>query len=144
VSQFERFFRAVGSIDIDKDDLKRYLEFVNLRIYDMLLAARDTAQANGRDLVEPWDLAITTGLQESIHRFQRLDGGQEVEQLLTTMVTSRPQDVVCSVETEARLPRVGGGLTVALAETLKIMDAKVVNPSTAHWERAFRIFERLL
>jgi hypothetical protein len=36
----------------------------------MLLVARATAEANGRDLVEPRDLPITKGLQESIHGFE--------------------------------------------------------------------------
>jgi hypothetical protein len=113
-------------------------------VYDLLIVAGATAEANGRDLVEPQDLPITKGLQESIHRYERVDGGQEIERLLTTMVTWRPHDVVCSVDTEARLPRVVGGLSMALAQTFRVIDGKVVNPSTAHWERAFEIFDRLL
>ena len=65
-TKFERFFRAAGSVDVDRDDIKRYLDFVNDAIYDLLLMAQATAKANARDVIEPWDLPITKGLQESI------------------------------------------------------------------------------
>lgn len=29
VAEFERFFRAAASLDVDKNDLKRYSDFVN-------------------------------------------------------------------------------------------------------------------
>jgi len=35
-------------------------------------------------------------------------------------------------------------LSVALAATFKIMDPKLKNPQTTHWERTFEIFDRLL
>jgi hypothetical protein len=35
-------------------------------------------------------------------------------------------------------------LGVALARSFKIIDPKMVNPSSDHWERAFRLFELLL
>ena len=71
VSRFERFFRAAASLDVDKNDLKRYSDFVDGKLYDLLLVAQAAAKANDRDIVELWDLPITKGLQESIHRFRR-------------------------------------------------------------------------
>ncbi len=73
VTKFERFFRATAALDVDKDDLKRYSDFVNQQIYDLLLIGQATAKANARDIIEPSDLPITTGLQESIHRFREID-----------------------------------------------------------------------
>jgi Domain of unknown function (DUF1931) len=37
VSEFERFFREAASLDIDKDDLRRYNDFVNRKVYDLLV-----------------------------------------------------------------------------------------------------------
>jgi hypothetical protein len=37
-----------------------------------------------------------------------------------------------------------GGLSVALARTFKVLDPDLKNPSSRHWERAFRIFDLLL
>jgi hypothetical protein len=48
------------------------------------------------------------------------------------------------VETESRLPRVAGGLSVAVARSLKIIDPDLRNPSSRHWERAFRLFDLLM
>ena len=49
-----------------------------------------------------------------------------------------------SAETEARLPAVAGGLSVALAQSFRILDSRLKNPQSAHWERVFRLFELLL
>jgi hypothetical protein len=64
-TKFERFFRAAGGVSVDRDDIKRYLDFVNDAIYDLLLVGQATAKANARDIIEPWDLPVTKGLQES-------------------------------------------------------------------------------
>jgi hypothetical protein len=59
VAKFERFFRIAAGLDVDKQDLKRYSDFVNQKIYDLLLRAHAAAKANGRIIVEPFDLPIT-------------------------------------------------------------------------------------
>ena len=63
--KFERLFRAAGGVSVDRHDVGRYLDFVNDAIYDLLVMAQATAKANVRDVIEPWDLPITKGLQES-------------------------------------------------------------------------------
>ena len=42
---------AAGSLDVDRNDVKRYLSFVNQAIYDLLLAGQATAKANARDII---------------------------------------------------------------------------------------------
>jgi hypothetical protein len=37
-----------------------------------------------------------------------------------------------------------GGLSVALAQTFRIIDPGLKNPQTEQWERAFRVFNLLL
>jgi hypothetical protein len=60
-------------------------------------------------------------------------------------IATRPQlDLATSSETDAELPRVAGGLSVALAHTFKIIDPTLKNPQTEHWDRSFRLFDLLL
>jgi hypothetical protein len=66
VVRFERFFRLAADLDVDKDDLKRFSDFVEHKLYDLLLMGQATASANLRDLVEPYDLPTTKGFQENI------------------------------------------------------------------------------
>jgi hypothetical protein len=47
VAKFKRFFRISAGLDVDKQDLKRHSDFINQKIYDLLLRAVATATANG-------------------------------------------------------------------------------------------------
>jgi Domain of unknown function (DUF1931) len=144
VSNFERFFRAAASLDVDKDDLRRYEDFVNRKVRDLLLIGRAAARANGRDVIEPWDLPITKGLQETIHDFRGMDEAAEVRPMLEQIVAIPPQELAYSEETEGRLPEIAGGLSLALARAFKIIEPRLKNPQTEHWERAYRVFDLLL
>ena len=144
VIQFERFFRVAAGLDVDKSDLKRYSDFVNHKIYDLLLRGEAAAKANGRDVIEPFDLPITKGLQESMHAFRKLEEAIALQPVLDALMARPPLNLACSVETEARLSEVAGGLSLALARTFKIIDPDLKNPRSEHWERSFRIFDLLL
>jgi hypothetical protein len=117
ISTFERFFRAAASLDVDKDDLRRYSDFVNQKTYDMLIMGQATAKANGRDIIEPFDLPVTKGLQETIQDFERLDQEIALTPILEYLASRPPLDLAYSEGTEARLPKIVGGLSVALART---------------------------
>jgi hypothetical protein len=56
---FERFFRSVASIKIDKNDVRRFREFVDEQIDDIAIAGRNSAKWNGRDVIVAQDLPIT-------------------------------------------------------------------------------------
>jgi hypothetical protein len=144
VAKFERFFRLAAGLDVDKSDLKRYSTFVNDKIYDLLLRAQAAAKANGRDVIEPHDLPITKGLQERIHEFRRIDEQIELQPILDHLAALPPLDLAYSTETEARLPAIAGGISVALARTFKVIDPDLPNPQTEHWESVLRIFDLLL
>lgn len=144
VTKFERFFRAAAELDVGKQDLKRYSDFVNHKIHDLLLRGEAAAKANGRDIVDPQDLPITKGLQECIHTFKKLEGEIEVEFILEHITASPPLDLALRDVTEAMLPEIAGGLSVALARAFKIIDPKTKNPASEDWERAFQIFNLLL
>jgi hypothetical protein len=144
VAKFERFFRVAASLDVDKNDLKRYSDFVNQKLYDLLLISQAAAKANNRDIIEPFDLPITKGLQESIHAFRNIDEEIELQPILDELTKRPPLDLGYSEETEARLPSIIGGLSVALAHAFKIVDPDLKNPATEQWERTFRIFNLLV
>jgi hypothetical protein len=144
IAKFERFFRLAADLDVDKSDLKRYSDFVNDKLYDLLLRAQAAAKANGRDVIEPHDLPITKGLQERIHEFRRIDEQIELQPILDQLAARPPLDLAYSEETEARFPEIAGGISVALAHTFKVIDPDLKNPQTAHWQGMLRIFDLLL
>lgn len=53
-------------------------------------------------------------------------------------------DLPYSEETEARLPVIAGGLSLAIARAFQIIDPQLKHPATEEWERAFQIFDLLL
>jgi hypothetical protein len=144
IPNFERFFREAASLDVDKDDIKRVDEFVRHEIADLLTIGEAHAKANDRDIIEPWDLPVTKGLQETVHRFRRLDDDVELEPILERKAVWPQLEIEISEETRDRLPELAGGLTMALAQSFTLIDPNVKNPQTWQWERAFRLFDLLL
>ncbi len=142
--QIERFFRVAAGLDLDKEDIRRYYDFVDEKVSDLLLTAQHTARANERVRVEPRDLPITKGLQENIHDFRKLDIDIGLEAILTQSVAEPQMDLPYSEETERRLPDIAGGLTLAIVRTFKILDPDLKHPATQEWERAFRVFNQLM
>jgi hypothetical protein len=144
VAPFQHFFREAANLDVDKADLKRYQEFVRDKIADLLTIAEARASADDRDVIESRDLPITKGLQESIHRFRKLDVGAEVRPMLEEIATRPQLDLAVAVDVDELLPEVAGGLSLALGQTFGLIDPSVRNPATEQWERAFRVFDLLL
>jgi hypothetical protein len=144
VARFERLFRRAGGVDIDKSDLKRYEEFVHRKLHHLLVRAEDVAKWNGRDIIEPFDLPITWGLQESIKTFRELDEDIELQPILERLAGLPALELSYSERTRAELPEIVGGLSVALARAFKILEPELKNPQSVHWERAYRIFDLLL
>jgi hypothetical protein len=143
-TKFERLFREAGQVRVDRDDVKRYLDFVNDVIYDMLLIGQATARANARDIIEPWDPPITAGLQECVHQFGRIDEDIELRPILDSLAARPPLASALSEETQARLPLLFGGISVALARTFHILDAELTAVHTDEWDRAFRVVQILI
>ncbi|MDB5351460.1 MAG: hypothetical protein JWN86_2707 [Planctomycetota bacterium] len=144
IPRFERFFRVVAGLDVDKADIKRFDEFVNQKLYDLLVRGEAVAKSNDRDIIQPQDLPITKGLQECINDFKRIDEEIELQPILDELTRRPPLDLDYSVETEAQFARIVGGLGVAIVRSFKIIDPELKNPMTEHWERSHQIFDLLL
>lgn len=142
--KFQQFFRAAAGLHVDRNDVKRYTDFVDDKIYDLILIGKASAKANLRDVIEPWNLPITKGLQESIHRFEKLDQEIELQSVLDQLTARPPLDMALSEATEQRLPLIAGGLSVALAHTFVTIEPGRKNPGTAEWNVVFDIFHLLL
>lgn len=144
VVKFERFFRAAAGLDVDKSDLKRYSDFLNQKLYHLLLRGQAVAKANARSVIEPFDLPVTRGLQESIHAFRDIDQAIELQPILDALAARPPLDLAYGEETTAQLPAVAGGLSVALARALKLIDPAAKRVHGDQWERALGVFDLLL
>jgi hypothetical protein len=144
VARFERLFRRAAGIDVDKMDLRRYSDFVNHKLYDLLVVGEEAARLNGQDAIEPFHLPITNGLQKCIEEFRTLDEEVELDPILDQLAARPPLDMPYGQELEALFPVIIGGLSVALAHSFKIVDPALKNPSTEHWQRSFQIFDLLL
>jgi hypothetical protein len=144
IPEVSRFFRAAGDVAVDKEDVKRYWDFVDEKVDDLAIAGRDSARWNGRDVIAPQDLPITRGLQEQMREFGRLDEADELRRLLRESLRRPPGDVTFGEETEDVLVEVFGGMSLALARSFRIVDPEVRNPSTDHWDRTFQLFRLLV
>jgi hypothetical protein len=144
VPRFERLFRRAAGIDVDKTDLRRYSDFVNHKLYDLLVVGEEAARLNGQDAIEPFHLPIAHGLQKCIEEFRKLDEEVELEPILDQLAARPPLDVPYGEELEALFPVIVGGLSVALARSFKIVDPTLKNPSREHWRRSFQMFDLLL
>src|SRR3982074_2329891 len=96
VAKFERFFRIAAGLDVDKQDIKRYSDFINQKIYDLLLRAQAAAKANGRAIIEPFDLPITKGLQVAHDQETGLGVHDELRPILDNLTMQPPLDLAAS------------------------------------------------
>jgi hypothetical protein len=144
IPKFERFFREAASVDVDKEDLRRYDEFINRKLYDLLLRGQATAKANDRDVILPHDLPVTKGLQESIHAFRAINEGIELQPILDQLTRLPVLAMEYSDEVRAQLPEVAGGLSVALARCFKIVNPDLKNPMSQDWDKATQLFDLVL
>ena len=143
-SRFQQFFRVSAGLHVDKNDLKRYRDFFNRKLYDMLVTGQTTARENLRDILLPADLPITKGLQQCMHEFQKIDTDIGLLSLLEEMEVVPPTDLALSKETETKLPQVAGGVSVALARTIRILDPGFKAPHSRDWEEAFGVMDLLI
>jgi hypothetical protein len=144
IATFERLFRSTAGLDVDKSDLRRCGDLVDGEVTDLIIRGQAIAKANGRDILQPWDLPVTKGLQECMHVFEKSEAAGELWPVLEQRTSRPPLDVAYSDETKQFLPGLAGGLTVAIGRTMKVVDPELKNPTTDDWERADQLLDLLL
>jgi len=144
VHRLEKMFRQESALALDKSDLERLEGFVRQKVQDLVIRGEANAKANNRDVVEPWDLPVTKGLQETIHRFRMVNAELQLTDYLGGLIALPQTDLAIGDETEARFPEIAGGLCLALSDTFKIIEPDLKNPQTKDWDRAYRLFDLLL
>ena len=110
----------------------------------MLLIGQARAKAEFREVLEPWDLPVTRGLQDRVHEYRTLGAEMDLDPILEYLATRSPLDVVLSKETEDRLAPIVGGMSIALARAFTVIAPRVVRPAPEHWERVRQVFDLLL
>ena len=96
------------------------------------------------DIIRPFDLPITKGLQQCIRAFDEIDQKVELAPILDHLTARPPLGLNYSEEMEHGLARVSGGLSVAVARMFNVTAPNRKNPRTEDWERAIKIFDLLL
>jgi len=84
---------------------------------------KQTAASSSSPSIPP----ITKGLQERIHEFGNIDEPIELKPIIDHLAALPSLDLAYSEETEARIPELAGGISVALARTFKIIDPALKN-----------------
>ncbi len=143
-ARFEELFRRAAELDLDKSDLKRFGDFINQKLYDLLLIGQAVAKANDRNVIELYDLPITKGFQESIHRFRLLDMSLDLEPILDQLASLPALDLDYSFAVREKMPELAGGLAVSLAGTFRILEPDLKNPGSEDWDKAFALFNLIL
>jgi len=144
IHRLEQLFRRAAGLDLDKSDFDRLEDFVRRKVVDLVVRAEANAKANGRDVVQPWDLPVTKGLQETIDQFRLINAELQLTDYLAGLTRLPPTDLAIGDGTEERFSDIAGALCIALAETFRITDKDLKNPTTEDWERVYRLFALLL
>jgi hypothetical protein len=145
-AEFERFFEAAADLEVSGQDLGRYNEFVDRKLYDLLLVGAAHAGAGRREAIEPQDLPVTKGLQESAHAYRKMAEVAGAAGAAGDSGDAGPwtEPGPLLEETTARLPELAGGISVALARALRALDTADRTPTTEDWDLAFELFDLLI
>ncbi len=144
ISKFEKLFRLVGGLDIDKNDIVRLNDFVDKITIRLLETAIKNTSLNSRDVIWMSDLPITEGLEKSVKSFKVIDNDLEVSPILKNNLKIPPLKYEIGTDLLEELPFIQGGIIVSLIKSMKIIDEHKKNPQTEDWKKATDIFETLL
>ena len=136
VAKVEALFRRSAGLDIDeKNKIVLCLDIVESKLHDLLLVGEEKALSNGREEMLVHDLPITKGLRKTIKEFEALNEEIPVEDVAKFVASLPPLKVAYSEELREKLPKVAGGLMVALAKMTKLFSAER-KPSVDEIEKA--------
>ncbi len=141
--KFEALFKNAAGLDMDKSDIKRLYQLVNQKMHDLLQMGVVAAKANGRDIIQLYDLPITKGFQEHLREVRDYDESLNLEPILQQLVSLPPLKLEYSQEVEDALPELTGAITVALARMFKAVNPELKNPKPHDWDKVIDIFNLL-
>ncbi len=144
VAKVEALFRRSAGLDLDdKNKVAFCLDVVESKLHDLLLAGEEVALYNGREVLVMWDLPLTRGLRQTMKEFEALQEEVPVEDVMRFVASLPPLRVAYDPELEQELPKVAGGLMVALAKMTRLFSADRL-PSWEDLERAKRALDLTL
>ncbi len=144
VAKVEALFRRSAGLDLDdKNKVAFCLDVVEAKLHDLLLAGEEVALYNGREVLVMWDLPLTRGLRQTMKEFEALQEEVPVEDVMRFVASLPPLRVAYDPELEQELPKVAGGLMVALAKMTRLFSADRL-PSWEDLERAKRALDLTL
>ncbi len=121
VAKVEALFRRSAGLDLDdKSKIALCLDIVEGKLHDLLLVGEENALSNGREELMVQDLPITKGLRKTIREFEALNEEVPVEDVAKFVASLPPLKVSYTKEIEEELPKIAGGLMVALAKLTKL------------------------
>ncbi len=142
--RLKELLRTGAGLNCDKSDVKRLIDLVSDKLYDLLVIGARNASYNGRDVVMEPDLPLTKGLQETIREFRKLEEEIELQPILDYLASRTRLERPLSEDVEQKLPEIAGGLILVIGRLVKIIDPSVVNPDTAMWERVAQAMDLTL
>jgi hypothetical protein len=144
LAKIESFFRVAAGIDIERGDVARCSTFLRAKIDDLLTGAEVHARMRCHDRIESRDLQLSQSLQGCVSIFERIDEQIEMRTLLGYLASLPRAHLDTSTEAVENLSAVAGGLSVALACSLRIADPDLRKPRTVRWQRALQLVELLV
>lgn len=144
ISKYEKLFKTVGSLDIDKNDIVRLNNFVNKITVRFLKTAIKNTSLNGRDIIWMSDIPVTIGLEQSTELFKEFDKELDLFPILKENLKIPPLKYEIGDDVLDQIPYLQGGIIISLIKSMKIIDEHKKNPQTEDWLKATEIFETLL
>jgi len=134
-NRLEELVRRVSEIELDKSDLERLSDFVDEKLYDLLLVGVQHASYNDRDLIMEPDLPLTRGLRESMQDFELYEEEVDIEPILEQMATYPQLEREPSQEVIDLLPEIAGTLIMVTTQLMTVVDPGISNPDSETWDR---------
>ena len=143
-NRLDELVRRMSALTLDSNDLDRLKEFVDEKVYDLLLVGVQNASYNNRDLIMERDLPLTRGLRESMEDFALYEEELDVEPILEQLATRPLLEREPSEKVIDLLPELFGTLMMVTVQLMSIVDPDVSNPDTETWDRVTETMELLI